>query len=246
MNQCHKQSLSAGICWISNASRGRCIFKGSEKCGVAKCEDVLTATHMFWAMLLKSWPWESNIFLLQWISRAVGNLSPACLKNRVCAHWVSLGSSPWMHPAETEMWLAPTPQALIYQPEAVPICSWERPSAEMWNKGWIYLSVPQQRALCILSATSPSRGEEVHRQDWCAPLPRKPMGTESPTVLAASGNLCHLIPSLQVSWGKNKKLKEIYQFHWNWLKFSISTSFLGCSLFYPVHSQTSSQSPAGS
>ena len=48
------------------------------------------------------------------------------------AHWVSTGSCPRMHPAE--MWLVPTQLVLIYQPKAVPICSWERPSAEMWSK----------------------------------------------------------------------------------------------------------------
>lgn len=31
MNQCHKQSLSAGICWISSASQGRCILQRLQK-----------------------------------------------------------------------------------------------------------------------------------------------------------------------------------------------------------------------
>lgn len=48
-------------------------------------------------------------------------------------HWVSVGSCPPSDaPAETG--LAPTQLLLIYQPEAIPICSWERPSAEMWRK----------------------------------------------------------------------------------------------------------------
>lgn len=100
---------------------------------------------------------------------------------------VSTGSCSWMHPAET--WLALTQQVLIPQPEAIPFCSWERPSAEMWSKVWIYFSGPQQRALCVPSATSPARGERLHKQDWCAVLPWKLTRTESPTVLGALGNL---------------------------------------------------------
>lgn len=87
MNQCHKQPLSAGICWISNASQGRCVLQRLQKmwkgrmqgCPYRYCHaDVLS--YITQELIL-----GSSIFLPQWIFKATNNLPPTCLQGGVCA-----------------------------------------------------------------------------------------------------------------------------------------------------------------